>query len=313
MGQAPQMQDFLTVVESVAELKAQVKGWVDGGEMALARGVKSRPFVWEELDLFLTESAPQAIVIGPNDDGRYPMQKLFAKCAEHSVDVFVLPDFSHVALGQKLHSVLGLSYWEINAPSLSILDLYLKRSFDFLLTLIGGLLISPLLLLLAIIVKATSKGPIFYGQERVGLDGKNFKMWKFRTMKVGAEAQTGAVWAIENDPRRTPLGTFLRKSSLDELPQIWNVLRGEMSLVGPRPERPVFVEKFKREIPSYMLRLKAKAGITGWAQINGWRGNTSLEKRIECDLLYIKNWSLWFDIKILVMTFWKGLFNKNAY
>jgi lipopolysaccharide/colanic/teichoic acid biosynthesis glycosyltransferase len=138
-------------------------------------------------------------------------------------------------------------------------------------------------------------------------------MWKFRSMRTDAESSTGAVWAKKDDDRRTPIGTFLRSTSLDELPQLWNVLRGEMSLVGPRPERPVFVDRFRSDIPDYMLRHKVKAGITGWAQVNGWRGDTSLERRIECDLYYIRNWSYALDVKILWMTVWKGFVNKNAY
>jgi lipopolysaccharide/colanic/teichoic acid biosynthesis glycosyltransferase len=147
----------------------------------------------------------------------------------------------------------------------------------------------------------------------MGLDGRTFRMLKFRSMRVDAESNSGAVWAKAGDDRRTPIGKFLRETSLDELPQFWNVLRGDMSLVGPRPERPVFVHQFRDEIPHYMLRHKVKAGITGWAQINGWRGNTSLDRRIECDLYYIRNWSYALDWKILVMTLWKGFINKNAY
>jgi lipopolysaccharide/colanic/teichoic acid biosynthesis glycosyltransferase len=138
-------------------------------------------------------------------------------------------------------------------------------------------------------------------------------MLKFRTMKVDAERETGPVWAKENDPRRTKIGSFLRKMSLDELPQLFNVLKGEMSLIGPRPERPHFVEEFRNRIPSYMLRHKIKAGMTGWAQVNGWRGNTALEKRIEHDLYYIQNWSIGFDLRILFMTLWRGFFSKLAY
>jgi lipopolysaccharide/colanic/teichoic acid biosynthesis glycosyltransferase len=147
----------------------------------------------------------------------------------------------------------------------------------------------------------------------MGLDGQVFEMWKFRSMVTGAEAQTGPVWARKGDPRRTPVGRFLRRFSLDELPQLVNVLKGEMSLVGPRPERPELIRSFKDKIPNYMLRHKMKAGMTGWAQVNGWRGNTSLEKRIECDLYYIENWSLLFDLKILIKTFWKGFFSREAY
>jgi lipopolysaccharide/colanic/teichoic acid biosynthesis glycosyltransferase len=150
-------------------------------------------------------------------------------------------------------------------------------------------------------------------QKRVGLDGNIFDMFKFRSMQVGAEDETGPIWASKKDNRRTRLGTFLRKSSIDELPQLFNVFMGDMSLVGPRPERQVFVEKFKKSIPKYMLRLKMKAGLTGWAQVNGWRGNTSLDKRIEYDLYYIKHWSFLLDLKIIFMTLWKGFVNPHAY
>ena len=143
----------------------------------------------------------------------------------------------------------------------------------------------------------------------MGVDGKEFKMWKFRSMVTG-EANHGG-WTVENDPRVTKVGKILRKTNLDELPQLWNVLVGDMSLVGPRPERPQYVEEFRKEIPGYMIRHKFKAGVTGWAQVNGWRGDTSIEERIKCDLWYIKNWSFWLDITILFMTFFKG--NKNAY
>jgi len=147
----------------------------------------------------------------------------------------------------------------------------------------------------------------------MGLDGKSFWVWKYRSMYVDAERHSGPVWAREDDPRCTPIGYWLRRFSLDELPQLWNVLKGDMSLVGPRPERPFFVAQFKHRIPTYMLRHKVKAGLTGWAQVNGWRGNTSLEKRIEYDLYYIENWSVWLDFKILWLTVVKGLFHKHAY
>jgi Undecaprenyl-phosphate glucose phosphotransferase len=189
----------------------------------------------------------------------------------------------------------------------------LKRAFD----LVGGALAltlaAPLMLAIVAALKLTSPGPVLYRQERMGVDGRRFRMLKFRTMRVDAEAQTGPVWATPDDPRRTAFGGFLRRWSLDELPQLLNVLRGDMSLVGPRPERPSFVEEFRRRVPGYMLRHKVKAGITGWAQINGWRGNTSIERRIECDLYYIERWSLAFDLRILIQTFWYGFRNRNAY
>jgi Undecaprenyl-phosphate glucose phosphotransferase len=190
----------------------------------------------------------------------------------------------------------------------------LKRAFDLVFGTIALVVASPLMLAIVVALKLTSPGPVLYRQERMGVDGRRFRMLKFRTMRVDAEAETGPVWAREDDPRRTALGTFLRRTSLDELPQLFNVLHGEMSLVGPRPERPSFVEEFRRRVPGYMLRHKVKAGITGWAQINGWRGNTSIERRIECDLQYIERWSLAFDLKILLQTLWYGFrINRNAH
>jgi len=190
----------------------------------------------------------------------------------------------------------------------------LKRGFDLLFGAVGLAIVAPVMLAIGVALKLTSPGPVLYQQERMGVDGRRFKMLKFRTMRVNAEEETGPVWARPDDPRRTALGVFLRRTSLDELPQLFNVLRGEMSLVGPRPERPSFVEEFRRRVPGYMLRHKVKAGITGWAQINGWRGNTSIERRIECDLYYIERWSLGFDLKILLQTLWYGFrINRNAH
>jgi exopolysaccharide biosynthesis polyprenyl glycosylphosphotransferase len=165
---------------------------------------------------------------------------------------------------------------------------------------------------IALLIKITSKGPVLYRQERMGLDGKPFVIYKFRSMFEDAERETGPVWAVSDDPRRTPVGRLLRRFSIDELPQLLNVLKGDMSLVGPRPERPSFVKEFKGRIPQYMLRHKVKCGMTGWAQVNGWRGNTSIEKRIEHDLYYIQNWSLTLDVKILWRT-WRAVLHKHAY
>jgi exopolysaccharide biosynthesis polyprenyl glycosylphosphotransferase len=188
-----------------------------------------------------------------------------------------------------------------------------KRLLDICGATSAILLFSPIMAIIALLVPLSSRGPILYRQERMGLDGKPFQILKFRTMPVDAEAKSGAVWARKGDDRVTYLGKFLRQSSLDELPQFFNVLAGNMSLVGPRPERPVFVNDFRKKVPGYMLRHKVKAGITGWAQVNGWRGNTSIEKRIECDLFYIQNWSLAFDLRIIFLTILRGFFNKNAY
>ena len=184
---------------------------------------------------------------------------------------------------------------------------------DVLLSLTGLIVLSPVLLLIAVLVKLTSPGPVFYRQERCGLNGRAFHMLKFRSMAVNAEQQTGAVWAAKNDERRTWFGAFLRRTSIDELPQLLNVLMGDMSLVGPRPERPVFIQQFKKTIPNYMARHCVKAGITGWAQVHGWRGNTSLRKRLQYDLYYITHWTPWLDLRILWMTLFKGIVHRNAY
>lgn len=228
--------------------------------------------------------------------------------------VHLVPDlYEYIVVGCSVEDFDDVPVLALNESPIDPVGAFAKRCFDVIVSATALLLLSPVYLLVALMVKLTSRGPIFYGQERMGLDNNTFQMWKFRSMRVDAEKETGAVWAKKNDDRRTPIGTFLRSTSLDEIPQFWNVLRGDMSLVGPRPERPEFVYQFRSHVPRYMLRHKVKTGITGWAQINGWRGDTSLEKRIECDLYYIRNWSLFFDIKILLLTAVRGFIHKNAY
>ncbi len=189
----------------------------------------------------------------------------------------------------------------------------LKRCVDILTSLATLIIVSPLFLLIAVLIKKDSSGPVFYKQQRVGEDGQRFPLYKFRTMKVGSEQETGPVWAQADDPRRTRAGTFLRKNNLDELPQLVNVLKGDMSLVGPRPERPFFVSRFKEDIPRYMARHSIRSGITGWAQVNGLRGNTSIEERTKLDLYYIENWSMLLDAKIIFLTLWTFFKSPNAY
>ena len=212
-----------------------------------------------------------------------------------------------------LNTVAGIPTLDFSVSPLHGVNRYIKEIMDRLSALILLLLISPLLLLIAVGVKLSSPGPVFYRQVRVGWNNSKFTMLKFRSMPVDAEAKTGAVWAKPNENRATRFGAFLRKTSLDELPQLINVLMGDMSLVGPRPERPDFVEVFKDQVPNYMKKHMVKAGITGWAQVNGWRGDTDLNRRIEHDLYYIQHWSLWFDIEIAFRTVLTGFINKNAY
>jgi Undecaprenyl-phosphate glucose phosphotransferase len=229
-------------------------------------------------------------------------------------NVQLVPDlYEYIVVGCNVENFDELPVLALNESPIDPMGAFWKRCFDFVLSLSALIVLSPVYLLIALLVKLTSRGPVFYGQERMGMDGSTFKIWKFRSMQIDAEKETGAVWAKKNDDRRTPIGAFLRSTSLDEIPQFWNVLLGNMSLVGPRPERPEFVYRFRGHVPRYMLRHKVKAGITGWAQINGWRGDTSLEKRIECDLYYIRNWSLFFDVKILLLTAVRGFIHKNAY
>ena len=255
----------------------------------------------------------QIVLALPRADGVF-QDEILKSLSDTVVDLYLLPDIhEYTVIGCTVENFDDLAVLTLNRSSATPVGFFWKRLFDLIGAGIGLFLLSPLLLFLALLVKLTSRGPIFYGQERMGLDGRTFKMWKFRSMRVGAENETGAVWAKKNDDRRTPIGALLRSTSLDELPQLWNALVGDMSLVGPRPERPEFVGQFRGKIPKYMLRHKMKAGITGWAQVNGWRGDTSLEKRIECDLFYIRHWSIFFDIKILLLTIWKGFVNKNAY
>jgi exopolysaccharide biosynthesis polyprenyl glycosylphosphotransferase len=188
-----------------------------------------------------------------------------------------------------------------------------KRAMDIVGSLFGIILASPIMLIAAILVKISSPGPVIFKQERVGLHNKPFYMYKFRSMEVQSDKEEKKAWTVRNDPRVTGIGKFLRKTSLDELPQLFNILKGDMSLIGPTPELPHFVDKFREEIPRYMVKHQVRPGLTGWAQVNGYRGDTSIRKRIEYDLYYIENWTIWFDIKIIFMTFLTGFFNKNAY
>jgi Undecaprenyl-phosphate glucose phosphotransferase len=232
---------------------------------------------------------------------------------DEPITLHFVPDFGKLAtLRGSMEEFDGLSIITLQSSPLYGWNSLLKRSMDISLGFLAFWVFSPVMLVIAVITRLTSAGPIFYRQERMGLDGRRFEMLKFRTMRQDAEQLSGPVWASDEDPRVTPFGRWLRRTSLDELPQLINVLKGEMSLVGPRPERPPLIEQFRSSIPKYMLRHKVKAGMTGWAQVNGWRGNTSLEKRIEHDLDYIEHWSLWRDVKILARTVVVGFRNSRA-
>lgn len=226
--------------------------------------------------------------------------------------VFLIPSIPKSYVGTELSMYRGIPIIGINSFEMSPLGRIFKRTFDVVSCSLGVLLLSPLFLFISILVKTTSKGPVFFRQKRVTRDGKVFEMLKFRSMRIDMPEGDPHL-TPENDPRVTKIGKFLRKTSLDEIPQFFNVIGGSMSLIGPRPERPELEERFIKTIPGYNMRHKMKAGISGWAQVNGLRGNTSIEKRIDYDLYYIRNWSFGFDMKIVIFTFLKGFINKNAY
>jgi putative colanic acid biosysnthesis UDP-glucose lipid carrier transferase len=229
-------------------------------------------------------------------------------------DIIYLPDmFGYQLLNHSIRNMGGLPALNLSTSHMDGVNSLIKGLEDGIIAAAILVAISPLLLVIALGIKLGSPGPVLYKQTRKTLYGSDFVMYKFRSMPVDAEASSGAVWASKGDGRATAFGAFLRRTSLDELPQFWNVLKGDMSIVGPRPERPVFVDHFKDEIPGYMQKHLVKAGITGWAQVNGWRGSTDLTQRIEHDLYYIENWSLWFDLKIIVLTIFKGMVSKNSY
>ena len=229
-------------------------------------------------------------------------------------EIRYVPDiFEYQLMHHSLSEIAGVPVVNISYSAIDGMNKFVKSVEDYVLAAVILILASPLMALIVMGVKMSSPGPVLYRQRRVGWNGNEFTILKFRSMPIEAEKETGPVWASKVDDRATFFGSFLRKTSLDELPQLFNVLKGEMSLIGPRPERPMFVEQYKDEIPHYMKKHLVKAGVTGWAQVHGWRGNTCLHTRIEHDLYYIENWSLWLDIKIIVMTIFRGLVHKNAY
>ena len=300
IGNSPKLLEYAEKIKKHPEFGMRIQKWIkEENEIASLR--------IEDIE----RESPGSVVFGLENQSYHLISKLLNDLNNHLVEVVVLPDLSHSFLGYQIVDYSGITAILINEPNFSNLNIIMKRAFDIISCSLGLILISPLLLLISLLVKLTSKGPVFYSQVRMGLDGKEFKMYKFRSMRT--DSTNKETWTVKDDPRVTAIGKIIRKTSIDELPQLFNVILGDMSLVGPRPERPMFVNQFKKDIPTYMLRHKMKAGITGWAQVNGWRGDTSIEKRIECDLYYIKNWSIWLDLWIIFLTLWKGFVNKNAY
>ena len=297
------------------ELGYLIIGFVDDRAVGDHLGYRGLPLLGtlaEVGEILQRERVDQVYVALPLEE-HVKMLTIIDQTSREVVDVRVVPDLlQFIALRAKLEDLDGIPMIAINDVPLQGFNSVLKRMTDIVISAAALAVLALPMAIIAIIVKFSSEGPVFYRQERMGLDGKAFTVFKYRSMYPGAEDASGPVWARDDDPRATPIGRYLRRFDLDELPQFWNVFKGDMSIVGPRPERPYFVDQFKQRIPQYMLRHKVKAGITGWAQVNGWRGNTSLEKRIEYDLYYIENWSVGLDLKIIWLTLLRG-FGKQAF
>ena len=267
------------------------------------------------LNIILPENRLDEIAITLGLSEYYRLEEIVALCEKSGVHTKFIPDYNKIIPTKPYtEDILGLPVINIRyVPLNNTFNALIKRAMDIVGSIVGIIVTSPLMILMCLIIKLTSPGPLIYKQERVGLHNQTFWMYKFRSMEVQPEAEEKKAWTVKNDPRVTPIGKFMRHTSIDELPQLFNILKGNMSLVGPRPERPFFVEKFREEIPRYMVKHQVRPGLTGWAQVNGYRGDTSIKKRIECDLYYIENWSIGLDIKIIFLTFFKGFINKNAY
>ncbi len=307
-------QEITRKLVNHAELGFNVVGLLDDDPAKADQNVHGAPILGtlDGLEAALREHQIDQVFVALPVDAHRKMMEVLEIVGRECLDVRLVPDLlQYATLKASLEDLDGTPVINLSQVPLQGWKSLAKRMVDIGIAGVSLLLLLPFLPLVALLIWREDRGPIFYRQERMGLDGKPFMILKFRSMRVNAESSTGPVWATEDDPRRTRTGSFLRRTSLDELPQLWNVLKGDMSIIGPRPERPAFVEEFKHQIPQYMLRHRVKSGITGWAQVHGWRGNTSISQRIKYDIYYIENWSLRLDFKILWMTL-RGL-RHNAY
>jgi Undecaprenyl-phosphate glucose phosphotransferase len=300
------------------ELGFEVVGFLDDHQVEHENVYKKyKPIIGkiDELERVLDEVLVDEVIVALPLEAHSKYGKIINTCEKAGVKTLIIPDYyDYLPSRPYFDNFAGMPLINVrDIPLDEFRNRFFKRIFDILFASIAILITSPLLVVMAVCIKLTSQGPVIFKQERVGLNRRKFLIYKFRTMKVLSGNVSDTKWTTENDPRRTKFGTFLRKTSLDELPQFFNVLMGHMSVVGPRPERPYFVEQFKEEIPKYMVKHHIRPGITGWAQSNGLRGDTSIEDRIKHDIFYIENWSFLFDIKIIWKTIMNGFFNKNAY
>ena len=299
------------------KLGYQIIGVIDAGKGARPAGMEGVPTLGALADVpwIIDRYGVDDVIIGLPESSHQELVNIISLCEREKVGIRVFPDvFQFMASEVTIGDLGGLPLLTIRDVALQGWKLVLKRSVDIVVSAVALVALSPFMLLAALLIKLDSPGPVFYSQERMGLDAIPFKIIKFRSMRVDAE-QEGPGWTTADDPRKTKLGAFLRRFNIDELPQLINVLLGDMSLVGPRPERPVYVEQFRQIIPRYMDRHREKAGITGWAQVNGLRGDTSIVERTKYDLWYIENWSIGLDLKIIIRTIWQTIFgtNQNAY
>lgn len=303
-----------TRLEAGQVMRCKVKGFVrlQGQEVA----VHNRPlYEAEEIEKLTANGGIDEIILALPLSRHSEIPRLMSQLEHLSIPVRSVLDFGEdVFIREGLFDCGSLQLLDLHwTPAESVTYSVWKRAFDLAFSTLSLILAAPMMALIAVLIQLTSPGPILFEQERVGLHGRTFRMYKFRTMRVAASNESNTRWTTQNDPRRTKLGAFLRATSLDELPQFFNVLRGDMSVVGPRPERPFFVQKFQQVVAQYNNRHNLKVGITGWAQVNGWRGDTSIAKRVECDLYYLRHWSLSFDLEIILLTLLRGLTHKNAY
>ena len=298
------------------ELGMNVVGCLTRRSEKIGQSVEGAAIIgtYDTLATVLAERIVDQVFLALPADAQSEINIIMEVLSKYPVDIRVVPDVSqYLMLRSEAEMFDGLPILTLQASPLYGWSLVIKRGMDIGLCTSALIVVFPLMIAIAIAIRWSSPGPIFYRQVRKGLDGQSFSMLKFRSMRVDAEKETGAVWTANDDDRRTAIGKLLRRTSLDELPQCFNVLKGDMSLVGPRPERPELIDQCRKGIPTYILRQKMKAGMTGWAQVHGWRGQTSLQKRVEYDLYYIEHWTPWLDLKIIAMTMVKGFIHKNAY
>lgn len=316
IGYSRAAEEYITRINANPQWGYVVRGVLDNHVPSgtVYQGVKVIGTI-ENLQIILPLSQLDEIAVTLPLSDYSNLEKIVSLCEKSGVHTKFIPDYNSLIPNKPYtEDVLGLPVINIRyVPLTNIVNIICKRTVDIIGSLVGLILLSPMFLVVAIAVKVTSKGPVIFKQERVGLHNRYFPMFKFRTMVLQNEASEKNGWTTKNDPRVTKIGKFLRRSSIDEFPQLVNILRGDMSLIGPRPERPQFVEKFKEEIPRYMIKHQVRPGLTGWAQVNGYRGDTSIRRRIDYDLYYIENWSMTLDIKIIFLTIFKGFINKNAY